>query len=258
TNTGAFLLTFGWGVQDGMAAFETCTSGCRAGIAGSGDGEFGHPVGVAVEIGRASWRARGDNNGIHAFMNKGTILSRMVRAGSEAGQLNGTGGVAVDGGGDVVVAVAYSDRIEKFTNTGAFLLTFGWGVQDGMAAFETCTSGCQAGIAGSGDGEFGHPVGVAVDGSGNVFVADPTENSISKFDNTGNFDTKWASGVSYGVSFVAVDVNGNVFASDTQLPRVDEFTNTGTFIRRLGCIGDGGIAVDGDENVFVADGDSIQ
>src|SRR5262249_50758127 len=188
----------------------------------------------------------------------GTFVNKWGTAGTGDGEFTRPGGVAGDARWNVFVADPYNDRIEKFTNTGAFLLTFGWGVQDGMAAFETCTSGCQAGIAGSGDGEFGHPVGVAVDGSGNVFVADPTENSISKFDNTGNFDTKWASGVSYGVSFVAVDVNGNVFASDTQLPRVDEFTNTGTFIRRLGCIGDGGIAVDGDENVFVADGDSIQ
>jgi hypothetical protein len=120
-----------------------------------------------------------------------------------------------------------------------------------MPAFETCTSGCRAGIAGSGDGQFGNPVGVAVDGSGNVFVGDAAENSISKFDNTGNFNTKWAS----DVSFVAVDVSGNVFASGSQLPLIHEFTNTGTFIRTLGgCIGAVGIAVDGNENVFVASG----
>jgi hypothetical protein len=253
TSTGTFLLTFGWGVQDGMPTFEICTSGCQAGIPGSGDGQFADPFGVAVDGSGDVFVGERVNNRIQTFTNTGTFLTKWGTAGSGDGQFNGPRGVAVDGSGNVFVADSYNDRIEKFTNTGAFLLTFGWGVQDGMAAFETCTSGCQAGIAGSGDGEFGHPVGVAVDGSGNVFVADPTENRISKFDNTGNFDTKWASGVSNGLSFVAVDVNGNVFASDTQLDHIDEFTNTGAFVRTLGCTGNGGIAVDGNENVFVAD-----
>jgi tripartite motif-containing protein 71 len=109
-------------------------------------------------------------------------------------------------------------------------------------------------IWGSGDGQFGAPVGVAVDGSGNVFVAEASNSRISKFDNTGNFNTKWAG----DGSFVAVDVSGNVFASGSQLPRVDEFTNTGTFIRTLGCIGSDGVAVDGSESVFVAGGQGIQ
>jgi hypothetical protein len=51
-------------------------------------------------------------------------------------------------------------------------------VADGKAAFETCTSGCQTGIAGSGDGQFIDPAGVAVDGSGHVFVVDDINNRI--------------------------------------------------------------------------------
>lgn len=43
-------------------------------------------------------------------------------------------------------------RIEKFTSTGTFLIK--WGSR------------------GSGDGQFLHPRGVAVDGAGNVYVAD--------------------------------------------------------------------------------------
>ena len=50
---------------------------------------------------------------------------------------------------------------------------------------------------------------------------------------------------------------------DEENSRIQEFTNTGTFIRKWGCPGsengqfdfpDGGVAVDGSGNVYVADG----
>src|SRR5262249_51545113 len=92
---GTLLAAFGWGVTDGANQFEMCTSNCRAGIIGSGDGQF--------------------------FDNTG---------------------VAVDGSGNVFVVDTNNNRIEKFTNTGTFLLTFGWGVADGANQFEMCTSNC--------------------------------------------------------------------------------------------------------------------
>src|SRR5262249_2197035 len=47
------------------------------------------------------------------------------------------------------------------------------------------------GSAGSGDAQFEFPWGVAVDGSGNVYVADRDNNGIQKFDANGAFLTKW-------------------------------------------------------------------
>src|SRR5262245_30897493 len=49
------------------------------------------------------------------------------------------------------------------------------------------------GSPGSGDGQFSKPAGIAVDGSGNVYVADTGNNRIQKFTNTGTFLTKWGS-----------------------------------------------------------------
>ena len=49
------------------------------------------------------------------------------------------------------------------------------------------------GSSAAGTGSSTDPVGVAVDGSGNVFVADTGNHRIQKFTNTGTFLTKWGS-----------------------------------------------------------------
>ena len=61
------------------------------------------------------------------------------------------------------------------------------------------------GSYGSGDGQFNGPRAVAMDGSGNVYVADQGNNRIQKFDGNGTFLTKWGSAVpAMGSSISAV------------------------------------------------------
>ena len=59
------------------------------------------------------------------------------------------------------VADATNDHIQKFDNGGTFLTIWG--------------------TFGSGNGQFAAPLGVAVDGSRNVFVAEAGNNRIQKF-----------------------------------------------------------------------------
>src|SRR5206468_10221457 len=89
------------------------------------------------------------------------------------GEFNGAFGVAIDGSGNVYVADAGNNRIQKFDSTGTFLTTWG--------------------SFGSGNGQFNLLGGVATDGSGNVYVADDGNNRIQKFDSTGTFLTTWGS-----------------------------------------------------------------
>ena len=67
---------------------------------------------------------------------------------------------------------------------------------------------------------FSNPSGVAVDSSGNVYVADNSNHRIQKFNSSGGFITKWGSYGSGDGQFnypygVAVGSSGNVYVADT-------------------------------------------
>src|SRR5439155_1353429 len=101
-------------------------------------------------------------------------LTQWGSYGSGNGQFNYPVGVATDAAGNVYVADGFdyiatrgNHRIQKFTNTGTYLI--------------------QWGSYGSGDGQFYYPYAVATDDAGNVYVADSYNHRIQKFTNTGAY-----------------------------------------------------------------------
>ena len=84
-----------------------------------------------------------------------------------------------------------------------------------------------------------NPIGVAVDVSGNVYVADTGNHRIQKFDSEGNFLRKWGTlgsgdgqfGYPYGV---AADGSGNVYVADTDSHRIQKFDSEGNFLTKWG------------------------
>lgn len=112
--------------------------------------------------------------------------------GEEAGQIGiyGSSGMAVDHtSGDIYVSDFYNNRVEKFDQSGKFLLGWGWGVATGANEFQTCTTVCQrAPERASGAGAIGYPEGVAVDqGTGDVYVVDFGSSRVDKYDPSGKF-----------------------------------------------------------------------
>ena len=86
----------------------------------------------------------------------------------------------------------------------------------GAQAYQYLT---QWGSAGSGNGQFHWPSGVAVDAAGNVYVADRDDNRIQKFTSAGAYLTQWGSRGSSNGQFqypigVAVDASDNVYVME--------------------------------------------
>src|SRR5215211_384304 len=85
------------------------------------------------------------------------------------------------------------------------------------------------GSRGAGDGQFQEgKTGVALDSSGNVYVADSNNTRIQKFDSDGTFITKWGSQGEGDGQFThpqeaALDSSGNVYVADGSNNRIQKF-----------------------------------
>ena len=148
----------------------------------------------------------------------------MAGTAGTSGSADGTGadarfnyphGVAVDGDGNVYVADSFNHAIRKIT-----------------AAGEVTTLAGTAGSSGSADGtgadaRFKYPNGVAVDGDGNVYVADKSNHTVRKITAAGEVTTLVGAATESGFSDgrgplarlhapfgVAVDGGGNVYVAD--------------------------------------------
>lgn len=193
-------------------------------------------------------------------------------SGSGDGQLSGNTGLAINQtSGDVYVADTANHRIEEFDANGNFMSTFGWGVKDGKPEAQTCTNGCQAGIAGSGVGQLATPTFIAVDNSGgpsngDVYVADTTTNTVTKYDANGNYistNDGTGSGSAFGpLAGIAVSAKGDLWVYDSegqlQVGNMHEFSQDGTFTTQWSTgdfVTPAGIAIDASETLYVPIGE---
>jgi hypothetical protein len=293
SSTGSFQRMWGWGVDDGSNAFQTCTSGCQGGLAGSGDGQFDLTYGVATDSSGNVYASDYNNNRIEKFSSTGSFLAKWGSLGAAAGQFQEIRAIATDSSDNVYAADVGNYRIQKFSSAGAFQRAWGYGVIDGdVDSFQICTGGCEAGFYGSGDGQLSGSTGIAADSSGNVYVSDNDTHRIQVFSSTGSFERMWGWGVDDGTNAfqictggcqagiygngdgqfgvnnpygVATDSSGNVYVGDSG--RIQKFSGAGGFITKWGTPGSGdgqfgggdasggvrGVAVDSSGSVYVSD-----
>jgi len=257
-----------------------------AGSQGSADGtgsaaRFYHPYGVAVDGSGNVYVADTWNNTIRKITPAGDVSTLAGLAGT-SGTADGTGsaarftwptGVAVDGTGNVYVAGGNSPTIRKIAPTGDVTTLAG-------TAGSTDSAGSADGTGSA--ARFNHPYGVAVDASGNVYVADQFNNTIRKITPAGVVSTLAGLACFHGSTDgtgsvarfyepydVAVDGSGNVYVADTDNQTIRKITPAGVVSTLAGTAGsygsaDGtgnaarfcfpyGVAVDGLDNVYVAD-----
>ena len=174
--------------------------------------------------------------------------------------LNYPSGVAVDGSGNVYIADRYNYRVRKVDSLGIISTfagsTYGFGGDGGAATSAQIT----------------YPYDVAVDGSGNVYIADFWNNRIRKVDSSENISTILASPAIHWPFGVGVDGSGNVYVSEiSRILRIDAQTKEVSTLASAGSYGfgldgvpatssllanPGGVAVDGSGNVYIADTDT--
>jgi sugar lactone lactonase YvrE len=260
----------------------------QPGYPGSADGtgsaaQFGFPRGIAVDSVGNMYVADDGNNTIRVVTPGGAVKTLAGLAGTSGSgdgtgtdaRFNGPNGIAVDSAGNVYVADMYNHTIRKVSPGGAVTTLAGL-----------------AGSGGSDDGvgsaaRFYYPAGVAVDGKGNVFVADSYNFTIRMVTPAGVVTTLGGApgtdagyardGAGYSARFripqgVAVDSAGNLFIADyfncsVSLARPVVYTPY-TFTTLAGSTGYGsgdgigraaqfnqpwGVAVDAAGNVYVTD-----
>ena len=111
---------------------------------------------------------------------------------------------------------------------------------------------------GPGKGEFDLAVGIAVDGKGNVLVADTNNKRIEKFSPTGSFLSIMGKGELTAPNGIAVDHNGNLYIADAGNHHVLKLAPDGTFIAEwkgpdAGFYGPRRIAIGPDDSIYVVD-----
>jgi len=217
---------------------EVTTLAGSAGQIGSADGAdsaalFNYPSGVAVDSAGNVYVADSGNNTIRKVTAGGQVTTLAGSAG-QSGSADGTGsaarffdpsGVAVDDAGNVYVADSYNFTIRKVTTNGVVTTLAG-----------------SAGQSGSTDGmtnsaRFNYPTGAAVDSAGNVYVADSGNDTIRKVTCGGVVTTiggdpgviGGADGIGASANFagpggVAVDGNGRIYVADSGNNRISKGT----------------------------------
>jgi sugar lactone lactonase YvrE len=260
-----------------------------AGLSGSADGtgaaaSFNGPTGVAADGLGNILVADGGNNTIRKITSAGVVTTLAGTAGS-SGNADGTGaaasfrapqGIAVDGSGDILVADSGNNTIRKITSAGAVTTLAGTAGSSGAAD----GTGSAASFRLSAK-DYISMAGLAVDGSGDIFVADTWNDTIRKITPAGVVTTlagtvgssRTADGIGPAASFnypngVAVDGTGNVFVADSGLySRIRKITPTGAVTTLAGTgmgsadgtgagasfNGPEGVALDGAGNLFIAD-----
>jgi DNA-binding beta-propeller fold protein YncE len=240
--SGAFMETIGWGVSNGKAEYQICTSGCKAGLVGSGKGQFDEPTGIAIAGGDIYVVDTG-NSRVEVMNEKNEYVTQWGSEGTEKSQFKTPLAIAVSPSKDVWVGDSLNRRLQEFSSSGTFIEAIGWGVSNGKSEYEVCTTTCQAGIKGSGNGEFASIWGLTFSGS-TLYVVDTGNNRVQeineKSEYAGKFGAFGAGNGDFGFPIgIVAGGAGDLYVTDSGNNRIEEFTQSGTYLAQFGSPGSG-------------------
>ena len=191
----------------------------------------------------------GANNRVQEFSASGSFIASFGSAGSGSGQFSGPEGVAVSSAGTVYVADSANNRVEEWApGKGAEPPTY----TTSLTSYENTEI------------NFKEAHAVAVDPSGNIFVADSGHSRIVEFNAARKYVRQFGeAGTGVGqfsaIGGIATNAAGDLYVTDSPNNRVEEFGPTGEYIRTFGSsflasgqlLYPGAVAVDSSGNVWV-------
>ncbi|MDD2815965.1 MAG: SMP-30/gluconolactonase/LRE family protein [Thiotrichaceae bacterium] len=277
-------------IEQSTGNISTIAGTGAAGYSGDGSAaisaKLNYPFSVAIDSGDNVYIADSANNRIRKIDQSTGNISTIAGTGTAGysidgflatnADLNNPLDIAIDSVGNVYIADTSNNRIRKIDKTTGNISTIAG----------TGTTGYSGDGSAATSARLYYPSRVAVDSSGNVYIADPANNRIRKIDqSTSNISTIAGMGTS-GYSGdgsaatsaklnnplgVAVDSGGNVYIVDTsnnRIRKIDKITSNISTIAGTGITtysGDGsaaasatlyypaGVSVDSSDNVYIAD-----
>lgn len=184
------------------------------------------PHSVAVDTNNVFYITDSANNRVVRYASDSGLLTSLAGlAGQPEGTNNGTGVFArffdpkgivyVPSRGGLVVADYGNHTLRLVTFSGVVTTLAGSpgkpGKDDGPAAAAT----------------FNYPIGLAVDGAGNIFIADSKNSAIRKLDVNGNVSTLANITGLYEPAAVVVGDNGDIWVADTRNHTIKGFNSSG-------------------------------
>jgi hypothetical protein len=219
-----------------------------------------------------------------ALASAGTVITRYAGIGAEGAPTEGPAtssrlyfpeGVAVDSRGNVYIADTGNSVVEKVTPNGTLSIFAG----DGSEVPPTPGPATHSGLS--------QPADVAVDSSGNVYIADSGNDVVEKVTPAGILSVIAGNGEEaaakegpalasplHSPTGLAIDSSGDVYIGDTKNNRVEKVTPAGTlsFVAGNGSFGGPtqgaatasrlgfpqGLAIDSQGNLYIADIDNAR
>ena len=218
---------------------------CSFGMRGSGQGQFNHLHGIALDFEGNILVADCWNHRIQKFTEEGKFLAAVGTKGSEPLQFSYPTDIAVYGH-NIYIVDHDNHRIQVLNPDLTISASFG--------------------KKGSSKGEFSSPYGIACDSKGKVYVTDSDNHRIQVFTAEGEFLSMFGrrgrgeGGLTCPVG-IAIDSGHRVYICEGGNHRVSIFTSEGQFVTSFGSRGDRpkqfnfprGLAVDTSGVVYVCD-----